>query len=68
LGDLALTDRVFDPQPVFNPREDRYKGNTLFAVEMAYDRTNIAQSPPRSRGFRLSHDRCAKAGFPLSRE
>lgn len=35
LNDLALTDRVFDPQPVFNPQEDRYQGNTLFAVEMA---------------------------------
>lgn len=35
LGDLALTDRVFDPQPVFNPAEERYLGNTLFAVEMA---------------------------------
>ncbi|WP_017672684.1 hypothetical protein [Blastomonas sp. AAP53] len=35
LNDLALTDRLFDPQPVFNPAEDRYQGTTLFAVEMA---------------------------------
>lgn len=35
LCDLALTPYEFEPQPVFNPREDRYQGNTLFAVEMA---------------------------------
>lgn len=35
LNDLALTAHMFDPQPVFNPSEDRYQGNTLFAVEMA---------------------------------
>jgi hypothetical protein len=35
LGDIALTDREFDRQPVFNPDEERYQGKTLFAVEMA---------------------------------
>jgi hypothetical protein len=35
LGDIALTDHAFDLQPVFNPDEERYRGKTLFAVEMA---------------------------------
>ena len=35
VGDIALTDREFDRQPVFNPDEERYQGKTLFAVEMA---------------------------------
>lgn len=32
LHDLAVADRQFDPQPVFDPAEDRYQGQTLFAI------------------------------------
>ena len=35
LTQISLVDREFAPQPVFNPRDERYDGTTLFAVEMA---------------------------------
>lgn len=35
LNDIALTDRQFEPQRVFNPQDAKYQGSTLFAVEAA---------------------------------
>ena len=35
LNDLALSDRAFEPQALFNPAEPRYEGTTLFAVNVA---------------------------------
>lgn len=32
LHELALAERPFQPEPVFNPGESRYAGVTLFAV------------------------------------
>lgn len=34
LKDLALGTRVFAPNPLFNPREPKYDGVTLFVVEL----------------------------------
>jgi len=34
LTDLALVEAQFRPQPVFDPREQRYEGTTVFAVEV----------------------------------
>ncbi|MEH3108327.1 MAG: hypothetical protein PGN09_13955 [Sphingomonas fennica] len=33
LKDLAMEGRSFDRQPVFDPRHERYVGETLFAIE-----------------------------------
>jgi hypothetical protein len=33
LKEVALAGRSFEPHPMFNPRDDKYDGVTLFAVE-----------------------------------
>ena len=33
LSEVALTDRTFEPDPVFEPEAERYAGVSLFAVE-----------------------------------
>jgi hypothetical protein len=33
LKDVSLTDRPFNLQPIFDPRDEKYAGVTLFAVE-----------------------------------
>jgi hypothetical protein len=33
LSALALSDEHFDPEPVFDPKAERYNGVTLFAIE-----------------------------------
>ena len=33
LGDLALTDERFDPNPVFEPEDERFVASKLMAVE-----------------------------------
>jgi hypothetical protein len=35
LSDLVTGERRFAPDPAFNPRDERYDGTTLFAVEFA---------------------------------
>ena len=35
LHELAVADRPFEPQPVFDPNDAKYAGTTLFAVEPA---------------------------------
>jgi hypothetical protein len=32
LSDLATQDRMFAPEPVYNPADPKYEGTTLFAV------------------------------------
>jgi hypothetical protein len=34
LQDLAVADRAFEPQSIFDPRSEKYQGVTLFAVEL----------------------------------
>lgn len=33
LRELAVADRPFDPQPIFDPNDEKYAGKTLFAVD-----------------------------------
>ena len=33
LSDLALTDQIFQPEPLFDPVADKYADTTLFVVE-----------------------------------
>lgn len=33
LHDAAVASRAFEPEPVFDPRSEKYEGVTLFAVE-----------------------------------
>ena len=33
LKDVSLTDRTFSPEPIFDSRDEKYAGVTLFAVE-----------------------------------
>ncbi len=35
LSELAPDERLFQPDPAYNPNEARYEGTTLFAVEFA---------------------------------
>ncbi|RVT43601.1 hypothetical protein [Sphingobium algorifonticola] len=35
LKDVALTDRPFDPMPLYDARDARYAGVTVFAIEQA---------------------------------
>lgn len=34
LQDLAVGDRPFEPESIFDPRSEKYQGVTLFAVEL----------------------------------
>jgi len=34
LKELAVDERGFEPEPIFDPRDEKYDGVTVFAVEM----------------------------------